>query len=65
MNTEDADQLGVEDGARVELEAGGRTLELPVRLSDGLARGTAGVAAGLPGLPEPAAKRGRIRRAKP
>jgi NADH-quinone oxidoreductase subunit G len=50
LNREDALELGVEEGSRVELEAGGRKLELPAKLSDGVARKTAGLPAGLSGL---------------
>jgi NADH-quinone oxidoreductase subunit G len=63
LNGEDALELGIREGSRVELEAGGRRLELPVRLSDEVARGTAGLPAGLSGFSgSPAPGPGRIRK---
>jgi NADH-quinone oxidoreductase subunit G len=63
MNREDAMELGIEEGSRIELEAGGRRLELPAKLSAELARGTAGWPVGLPGLSAlPAPKWGKFKR---
>ncbi|OGD22642.1 MAG: NADH-quinone oxidoreductase subunit G [Candidatus Aminicenantes bacterium RBG_16_63_16] len=62
MNREEAIELGIEEGSLVELEAEGVKLELNARLAVELARGTAGIPVGLPGLFWPPAKRGIIRR---
>jgi NADH-quinone oxidoreductase subunit G len=54
MNENEATERGFTAGRDLRLEHQGRTFVLPLRTSAGLARGLAGVPAGLPELPGPA-----------
>ena len=47
----EAQRLGVSDGSLLSLSLDGRTLQLPLRISDSLPLGLAGLPAGLPGIP--------------
>jgi NADH-quinone oxidoreductase subunit G len=51
LHPDDANRLSLAEGDEVDLALGETTLPLTVRLILGLARGVAGVPAGLPGLP--------------
>ncbi|WP_437880799.1 NADH-quinone oxidoreductase subunit NuoG [Pseudomonas sp. LRF_L74] len=48
---EEADRLGVNDGALLALTVNGQTLRLPLQVREELAIGLAGLPAGLPGIP--------------
>jgi NADH-quinone oxidoreductase subunit G len=50
LRPDDAARLGVTPGEAVELRLAGSSYRLPVRLRPALARGVAGLPAGLPGL---------------
>jgi len=65
LHPDDARALGVDAGARVEIEIDGETLDLPAELTDGICRGAAGlpmVPSGALGLGLPA--RGRLKAAR-
>ena len=47
----EADKLGVNDGALLNLRAGGRKLSLPLRIDDSLSLGVVGLPVGLAGIP--------------
>ncbi|MDO6405118.1 NADH-quinone oxidoreductase subunit NuoG [Pantoea phytobeneficialis] len=51
INPADAEKLGVNNGAAVELVCAGETLRLPVRFSSALQAGQVGLPLGMPGVP--------------
>lgn len=51
INPADAEKLGVNNGASVELVCAGETLRLPVRFSAALQAGQVGLPLGMPGVP--------------
>jgi NADH-quinone oxidoreductase subunit G len=51
VNTQDASELKVENGAHLHFEVNRHNYQLPVRVSDSIPKGMAGMPYGLPGLP--------------
>jgi len=51
LHPSDAASLGINEGARLELQCCGETLVLPVRFSAQLPAGQIGLPLGLPGIP--------------
>ena len=51
MAKSEADRLGVNDGALLSLNVGGKTLRLPLRINDELGAGLVALPKGLAGIP--------------
>jgi NADH-quinone oxidoreductase subunit G len=65
LNSRDAAELGLQEGQLVRLRTGGENLDLPLKTSSGLARGLAGLPAGLPDLAGPDRRgRGKVSRSE-
>ncbi len=52
INTEDAEQNGIQEGADITFAVGEQELTLPVQISNTVAKGVVGIPSGLPSLPD-------------
>jgi len=51
INPQEGEKLGINEGARLELQCGGETVNLPVHFSAALPAGQVGLPLGMPGVP--------------